>query len=237
MTDTTFDPASPSNPPSSSTEKPWDGAAMSPPKLGLVGVLALATLLPNFLITGLIEERETRQDAVRKEFARNWGPQQQLYSPVLVVPYQAPSGRPRQYLKIAAARLDLAANLDPQERRRGLFHATVYDAKVEMQGTFVIPGEHRLRDFLADKESRILWNESFIALGTAASFTGLRSEDHIAINGAATPWLPCLEAVRQEADCRGASVILASAPLEPATKPTNVAFKSVISLGGTGSFA
>jgi len=216
--------------------KPSGRAAVSLHKLALVGGLALATLLPNILISGLIEERETRQETVRKEFARNWGPQQQLQSPILVVPYQVPSGRPRQYLKIAAARLEIAANLDPQERRRGLFQATVYDARIEMQGTFVVPAEHRLRDLLIDKESRILWSESFIALATAASFTGLRSEDHVAVNGVATPWLPCLEAVRQEADCRGASAVLASAPLEPATRSTTIAFKSAISLRGTGSF-
>jgi len=87
MTDTTFAPAPPIEPGSDNNEKPWDAAAMSPHKLGLVGALALATLVPNFLISGLIEERETRQEAVRKEFARNWGPQQQLLSPVLVVPY------------------------------------------------------------------------------------------------------------------------------------------------------
>ena len=134
--------------------KPSGRAAVSLHKLALVGGLALATLLPNILISGLIEERETRQETVRKEFARNWGPQQQLQSPILVVPYQVPSGRPRQYLKIAAARLEIAANLDPQERRRGLFQATVYDARIEMQGTFVVPAEHRLRDLLIDKEIR-----------------------------------------------------------------------------------
>jgi inner membrane protein involved in colicin E2 resistance len=216
MTDTEL-ASSPADTPATPIAQPWDGAATSLHKIGLIGGLALATLVPRVLISGLIEERETRQKAVRKEFGRTWGPQQQLQTPVLVVPYHAPSGRPRQYLKIAAARVDLAASLDPQERRRGLFHATVYDARVEMQGTFLVPGEERLRDLLTDKESRVLWRESFIALGSATGFTGLRSEDHLAVNGNATPWLPCLEAVRQEADCRGASVVLASAPLEPAT--------------------
>jgi inner membrane protein len=236
MTDTGLS-SPPADTPFRLTASAWDGAKMSLQKLALVGGLALATLVPNFFISGLIAERETRQDAVRKEFGRNWGPQQQLQSPILVVPYQAPSGRPRQYLKIAPARLDITATLDPQERRRGLFHATVYDARVEMQGTFFVPDEQRLRDYLSDRESRVLWSESFVALGTAMSFTGLRSDDHIAVNGIATPLLPCLEVVRQEADCRGASLVLAAAPLEPATTATKVAFKSAISLRGTGSFS
>ena len=235
MTNTSFEQP-PADTPPHTAARPRDGATMSLHKIGLIGGLALATLVPNFFISGLIAERETRQEAVRKEFGRNWGPQQQLQSPILVVPYQVPGGHRRQYLKIAPARADVVANLDPQERRRGLFQVTVYDARIEMQGTFLLPGEQRLRDFLADRESHVLWNESFITLGTAMGFTGLRSEDHIAVNGVATPWLSCLEAIRQEVDCRGASIVLASAPLEPAATATKVAFKSAISLRGTGSF-
>ena len=51
-----------------------------------------------------------------------------------------------------AGQLDLAATLNPQERKRGLFSATVYDATVDMQGAFVVPAEARLRDFVADKD-------------------------------------------------------------------------------------
>ena len=78
----------------------------------------------------------------------------------------------------------MTANLTPQERKRGLFHATVYDAKVEMQGVFVLPTEWRLRGVLS---GRPLWNESFIALSTT-SLTGLRSEDQITVDGTETPW-------------------------------------------------
>ena len=88
---------------------------------------------------------------MREEFKRNWGPEQNLYSPMLVIPYQA-GERPRQYVKITPARLDLAAALNPQERQRGLFQATVYDARVDMQGAFVVPAEARLRDFVTDKD-------------------------------------------------------------------------------------
>ena len=55
------------------------------------------------------------------------------------MPYQSAPDRPRGYLKITPDRLSVTANLTPQERKRGLFHATVYDAKVEMQGVFVLP--------------------------------------------------------------------------------------------------
>jgi inner membrane protein len=173
---------------------------------------------------------------VRQEFVRNWGPAHNLYTPTLVIPYQA-GDRPRQYVKIAPARLDLAADLKPQERKRGLFHATVYDAAVSMNGAFVVPAEQRLRDFVSDKDGRFLWNETTIAFGAASNLTGLRASDNITIDGMETQWMPCLEALRQEAACKGAALVLANAPLSPAiTANTRIAFKAGVSLRGTGSF-
>ena len=140
--------------------------------------------------------------------------------------------RPREYLKIAPDRLDVATNLVPQQRKRGLFHATVYDAKVAMQGTFAIPDEARLKSLLP-KDIRLIWDESFIAVATT-SLTGLRSEDRITINGVETPWQPCLEAVGAERDCKGGSIILANAP--PATPAGKLPFQLALSLRGTSSF-
>lgn len=205
---------------------------MSPLKLVVIAGIALATLIPNYFVSSLIEERETRQDVVQSEFTRNWGPEQHVYSPVLVVPYQSGPDRPREYLKIAPDRLVVAANLLPQERKRGLFHTTVYDAKVAMQGTFAIPGESRLKTLLA-QDSRLLWNESFVVVATT-SLTGLQSDDRITINGAETPWQPCLEAVRSEQDCKGPPLILASVPV--ATPAGKLSFQLALSLRGTNSF-
>jgi inner membrane protein len=240
MTDETHASASPFGPEDATAPPvpaaPPDLVSLSFPKIMLIGGLAIATVLPNLLITSLIEERETRQDGVRQEFTRNWGPEQNLYSPMLVIPYQA-GDRPRQYVKIAPARLDLVATLNPQERKRGLFYATVYDARVDMTGAFTVPAEARLRDIVADKDGRFIWNEASIAFGAAANLTGLRSTDNIVVDGTERQWMPCLEAVRHETACKGATLVLAAAPLSPAlTGNTRVQFKSVVSLRGTGSF-
>jgi inner membrane protein len=230
MTDTSVAP--PTEPPTHSREAPRRDELLSPPKFVVIGGLALATLIPNYFISGLIAERESRQDLVQSEFTRNWGPEQQVYSPILVVPYQAAPNRAREYLKLAPDRLDVVTKLIPQDRRRGLFHATVYDARLEMQGAFAVPAEARVQNLLP-KDSRVIWNESFIALATT-SLTGLRSDDQATINGVETPWQPCLEAVRQEQDCKGAPLILAAAPV--ATPASKLPFQFAMSLRGTGSF-
>jgi inner membrane protein len=202
----------------------------------LIAGLAVAAVLPNLFISNLIDEREQRQAGVQKEFTRNWGPEQSLYSPILVVPYQAGQDRPRQYIKIASARLDLAAALSPQERKRGLFHATVYDAKIDMQGHFIVPSEQKLRDYVSDKDGRFLWSESFVAFGTASNLTGLRASDNITINGTETAWQPCREAARHERACQNAALVLADAPIEPVATSARVAFKSTVTLRGTSAF-
>jgi inner membrane protein len=213
-------------------------------KMVAIAVLALATLIPSVFTAGLIEERSARRDEVQNEFAANWGPRQQLYAPILVIPFQPvpdasrqpPQERARRYLGIASARLDVNAELAPQERRRGLFHATVYDAQIDMQGRFVVPEEAWLREVVGE-EGRFLWSDAFIAFGTT-SLTGLKPEDHIAIDGVTVPWAPCSEIVAQETPCRGVPLVLAklgAASGGPISGP--VAFRTALSLRGTQSFS
>jgi inner membrane protein len=233
MTDTSAVPPASETPPPPSVRQRKDMSLEH--KIALIVCVAIATIIPSYLIWGLIEEREARQSTVQQEFTKNWGPQQYVYSPILVVPYQPAPLNTRYYLKIAPSRLNLNATLMPQERRRGLFHATVYDAKIEMQGTFVVPNETRLKDF--DKDQRFLWNEAFIAFGSKEGLAGFQSDDSIAINGVETPWLPCLEGVRQAVDCRDASLVVAKIQAgSDVPLAGEVSFKSVINLRGTTSF-
>jgi inner membrane protein len=226
-------------PPGAKEKKPGKRSLGGPiriPKLFIIAALALAAVIPAYFIEALISERQARQAGVEDEFTRNWGPPQLLYGPILVLPYEPAPGRPRQYLEIAPAKLDIVTSLAPQERRRGLFHATVYDAKIDMEGTFSVPSQSRLEDFLADKNGRLIFEESFIVFG-ATSLTGIKAEDHIVIDGIETPWRPCEEVVRQKQDCAGAPLILAKTRTDGgAGGPFTIAFKSALSLRGTGSF-
>jgi inner membrane protein len=213
-----------------------DYTSLSFHKLALIMGLVLATLVPSVLMTNLVEEREQRQAGVRQEFTRNWGPEQNVYSPILVIPYQGGASQPRQYVKVAPARLDVTANLTPQDRRRGLFQATVYEGKVDMQGAFAVPTEQRLRELITDKDARFFWSEAAVAIGATSNLTGLRSSDNIVIDGVEQQWVPCLEATGLEFPCRGAALVLAKAPVSP-NASARMQFKSTISLRGTGSFA
>src|ERR1044072_9241342 len=109
MTDTSTDPfAQPPAPPTHEVPRPKAPTPKAPRdgvlslhKQMLIGGLALATGLPNLFISSLIDEREQRQSGVQQEVRGNWGREENVYSPILVVPYQSMPARPRQYLKIA----------------------------------------------------------------------------------------------------------------------------------------
>ena len=92
MTDTTHDPfadASGAAADSAAAARDPSTRSLSLHKIALIAGLAIATILPNLFMTNLIEERESRQAGVRDEFKRNWGPEQSLYSPMLIIPFQA----------------------------------------------------------------------------------------------------------------------------------------------------
>jgi inner membrane protein len=209
---------------------------MSPQKVALISVIVFAAIIPNLLISALIAERETRQGSIEQEFTRVWGPSQQVYSPILVVPFRSGPMMARQFVRLAPTNLTVVASLQPQERKRGWFHATVYDARIELQGSFVVPDESRLQDLASDRNGQFFWNESFVAFGTGGNLAGFRSDDHIAISGTDTSWQPCLDIINDQRACGGASLILAKAPADTLQPAGTIAFKLSASLRGTTSF-
>lgn len=103
-------------------------------KLALVGALVVALLVPQYMVAGLIAEREERQREVRAEIGRAWGAPQTVLGPVLVVPVAARRGAEPGAIAIPAADLTMAATLRPEARRRGLFEAIVYAARIDIAG-------------------------------------------------------------------------------------------------------
>lgn len=204
-------------------------------KLFLVGTMFLATLAAGVLISGVIEEREARQASVLAEFRQSWGPEQAVNGPVLVVPYLTAPDKPRQYLKIAPARLKATARLAPEDRKRGMFHATVYAAAVELEGAFAIPPEARLDELIA-ASSKAFWSESFIMLETSG-LAGVAASDGITVGGQETPWRNCWEILGEEGDCQQTAAVIAHPHFDaPPTGGKEIAFKAMLNLRGTGAF-
>lgn len=109
-------------------------------KLLAIATLVLGLLVPQFFVAQLIAEREDRQRDVRAEIGRAWGQPQTVLGPVVMVPIREAPGHAgaaaTRAIAIPAAELTMTAALHPETRRRGLFEAVVYTARIEASGRF-----------------------------------------------------------------------------------------------------
>jgi inner membrane protein len=102
-------------------------------KLGTILVLALLLLIPLWLLVPVVEDRALLRTGAVQDIERGWGRAQTIIGPVLVIPtdhgiaYAFPD------------ELKVTVGLAPEQRRRGIYAAIVYTAKLELTGTFHRP--------------------------------------------------------------------------------------------------
>ncbi len=117
-------------------------------KIGSIVMIALLLLIPAFMISGLISERESTQSRAILEVSSKWGGQQTLTGPFISIPYyryvretvgKDSAGRlvqVKDYIHILPDKLDIAGEISPQKRERGIYEIVVYDSKLNFSGTF-----------------------------------------------------------------------------------------------------
>jgi inner membrane protein len=200
-------------------------------KIGLIGLLLLLMLIPLMLIRGVIEDREQYQEQALAGFRAAWGPAQSVLGPILIVPYLSGTGthQHREYLHIAADRLSVTAEIQPETRQRGLFHAVVFSAEAKLNGQFLVPP-----DALTElpELQRVLWSEAYILLGA----TDLRALK----NDAALDWggrrLSLSDAAEHNSACGNLFLLAAHPGLDgPPPADTPIPFATTLDLRGTGA--
>jgi inner membrane protein len=199
-------------------------------KVGMILGLLLIMQVPLMMVGGLIQEREQRQSAVLAGFRRGWGPDQSIVGPMLVVPYSwAKSGSPGERLhgwaRLPASRLNVVATLQPEERRRGLFHAIVYTASVELAGAITV-SPLAISD---PPDAAIDWNRARVVLG-ASDLRGMPPDATIDWGGRAVQ----LQASSIEGGC-GLALLDAPAGSQAAPGAT-IPFRATLTLRGTQAF-
>lgn len=206
-------------------------------KLAAIAMIAAATLVPAMLISDLTAQREASLQSVRQEFAKLWGPAQTLAGPTLIIPYQHSGWQRRGYVEVQIANLDVAAKLIPQQRKRGLFQATVYDAEIDMSSAFAVPAEVALREVITDKDAQILWQEAHILVGTTPGKVSARGADRATIAGVETAWAYCSELAPLAGVCQNDGILAVRAPLAATGAPAQLSFQTKLALRGTDAFA
>jgi inner membrane protein len=131
------------------TAKWYDGSAILI-KLGIIAVIILALLIPSSWIQDMVKEREGYQQSMVKNVSETWAGAQLVQGPVLALPYKhqititgtdnKKSTREQVYtLYVLPQELKIKANVKTDKFERGVYDATVYNSKIDLQGSFNKP--------------------------------------------------------------------------------------------------
>ena len=147
-------------------------------KMAGVAVLILLLLIPLRMVRSVLHERLGRRNEAVTDITTNWGRDQKLVGPVLIVPYRYPakSWKDQPTSDNKTERVDavdmvtanacflptnlmVSGDIKPMQLRRGIYQAVVYTGKLEFSGEFAPPDFGRLRI----KPEDVLWDEALVA--------------------------------------------------------------------------
>lgn len=138
----------------------------------MIGILMLLLLIPLSFVKSLIYERNGRQKEVVEEISNKWGNEVLLYGPMLKVPYKTYQVKKlynttsKQYTEEKTEEIKYAyffpevlhvdSEINPEEKKRGIYKTAVYKSNMNISGSFIRPDFSELD--IADND--ILWDKS-----------------------------------------------------------------------------
>ena len=135
-------------------------------KLLVIGFIALLLLIPQALITDLINERQTRLQETENEVTNKWSRAQTVMGPYLALPYHAyreilSNGENKVIKKLQTAyflpdRLDIKGELQAESLHRGIFDVVVYRGDLDLKADFSSTALEKL-DITAEQ---VLWDQA-----------------------------------------------------------------------------
>ena len=145
----------------------------------MVGFLTIVLLIPLFFIQDLINERSRRQQSVINEINQQWGNEVLIYGPILKIPYKTFSEKVVasknkkdvytetiehiEYAYFFPEDLNISSNINPEEKKRGIYTTAVYNSDMKITGSFQNP------DFkeIEVKPEHIIWEKAKIIVQTS----------------------------------------------------------------------
>jgi len=131
----------------------FDGERTPGFKLALVIVVGLVLTIPLFSIYLLNYDRQSQMREATASITGGWGDKQAMNGPLLVIPYRATASetvvengqsvtRSRDVMReltLAPEVAELSTDLSPTVRKRSIYEAVVYDARVSGKARFAFP--------------------------------------------------------------------------------------------------
>jgi len=117
-------------------------------KVFIIGVIAIALLVPKFMILALIEDRQATAELTTQEVMQKWSLSQTVRGPVLSIPYIERSfDTTKKELKeetlefyLLPKSLKIDGEIIPQERKRSIYETVVYESVLQVSGQFDASG-------------------------------------------------------------------------------------------------
>lgn len=147
-------------------------------KMLMIGFLSFILIIPLIYIEDLIRERSHRQKSVVREIGKQWGNEVSIYGPIIKIPYKTYTKKTvtdQKTKKITYEliedikeayffpdELDIEVNVNPQEKKRGIYKTAVYESKIAIKGNFDSLNFNNQEI----KEKDILWHKSKVLLRT-----------------------------------------------------------------------
>src|SRR4030095_14871549 len=122
-------------------------------KLLIAILVAGALAIPIFMVWFLVYDRQTQSQQAQQSITAGWGDPQAVSGPILVIPYRATATetvvergqsvtRSRDVtreLSLSPEVIELTTDVRPQVRKRSIYEAVVYDARVAGKARFAFP--------------------------------------------------------------------------------------------------
>jgi inner membrane protein len=122
-------------------------------KLALAILVGLVLTIPLFSVWLLVYDRKTQSQEATASITEGWGGAQAMNGPLLVIPYKASATetvvengqsvtRSRDVMRelfLAPEAIALTTDIAPQVRKRSIYEAVVYDARVSGKARFAFP--------------------------------------------------------------------------------------------------
>lgn len=164
-------------------------------KLLLIGALIIGLLIPRYMVVGLVQERSNYSQQVNAEVASNWGGNQNLTGPFLIIPYvenvtekvdgKILSTEEKRQLLVNPQELRISGDIATDRKYRSLYEVVLYSGRFALSGNFRIPPIEEMEL----KPENLRLQEAFIVflIGDAK---GVQRADRIKINGRAYDFKP-----------------------------------------------
>ncbi len=106
-------------------------------KVMIVGLICLLLMIPLLMVSGLATERENEAESVEGEITEKWGGEQNVVTPVLVIPYVSSQDTSQvRYLYILPRELQASAELNMEMRHRSIYQVPVYTSQIQVNGAW-----------------------------------------------------------------------------------------------------